>query len=202
MNEIVAKALCDANVVRFGDFELASGRKSPIYIDLRILPSVPKSMHVMAEELGKVAKDMGVTVVAGAETAGIPIAMAISLKTDLPMVYVRRRPKRYGTNSMIEGILTKEDKAVLIDDLITNGGSKITFIDGIKQGGAKVEDVLVILDREQGGTETLSKIGVKLHSLITLKDLLDYMKENKLLMEEQYNNVVEYLNNPDAWVAK
>jgi uridine monophosphate synthetase len=202
MNETVAKALCDANVVRFGDFELASGRKSPIYIDLRILPSVPKSMNVIAEELGKTTKELGITVVAGAETAGIPIAMAISLKTGIPMVYVRRRPKRYGTNSMIEGILTKEDKAVLIDDLITNGGSKMTFIDGITQAGAKVEDVLVILDREQGGKETLAKEGVKLHSLITLKDLLEYMKANKLLIEEQYNSVISYLENPEAWEAK
>ena len=202
MNETVAKALCDANVVRFGDFTLASGRKSPIYIDLRILPSVPKSMEVIAEELGKAAKDMGITVVAGAETAGIPIAMAISMKTGIPMVYVRRKPKRYGTNSMIEGILTKEDKAVLIDDLITNGGSKMTFIDGIKQAGAAVNDVLVILDREQGGSETLSKEGVKLHSLITLKELLEYMKSNKLLIDEQYNNVIAYLDNPDAWEAK
>jgi uridine monophosphate synthetase len=202
MNETVAKALCDANVVRFGDFTLASGRKSPIYIDLRILPSVPKSMDVIAGELGKATKELGVTVVAGAETAGIPIAMAISLKTGIPMIYVRRRPKRYGTNSMIEGILTKEDKAVLIDDLITNGGSKMTFIDGIKQAGAEVKDVLVILDREQGGKETLDQEGIKLHSLITLKELLDYMKANKLLIEEQYNNVVSYLENPDAWEAK
>ena len=202
MNEKVAKALCDANVVRFGDFELASGRTSPIYIDLRILPSVPKSMEIIAEELGKAVKKLGITVVAGAETAGIPIAMAISLKTGLPMVYVRRRPKRYGTNSMIEGILTKEDKVVLVDDLITNGGSKLTFIDGIRQAGAEVKDVLVILDREQGGTETLEKEGIKLHSLITLKELLDYMKSNKLLIEEQYNNVIAYLENPEAWEAK
>jgi orotate phosphoribosyltransferase len=202
MNETVAKALCDANVVRFGDFTLASGRKSPIYIDLRILPSVPKSMGVIAEELGKVAKSLDVTVVAGAETAGIPIAMAISLKTEIPMVYVRRRPKRYGTHSMIEGILTKEDKVVLVDDLITNGGSKMTFVDGIKMAEAKIEDVLVILDREQGGKETLSKEGINLHSLITLRELLDYMKANKMLMEDQYKSVMDYLGNPEAWEAK
>jgi orotate phosphoribosyltransferase len=159
-------------------------------------------MDIIAEELGKATKELGVTVVAGAETAGIPIAMAISLKIGIPMIYVRRRPKRYGTNSMIEGILTKEDKAVLIDDLITNGGSKMTFIDGIKQAGAKVEDVLVILDREQGGKETLDQEGIKLHSLITLKELLGYMKANKLLIEEQYNNVIAYLENPEAWEAK
>lgn len=197
MNEKVAKALVDANVVKFGEFTLTSGKKSPIYIDLRVLPSFPESFHTVAEELGKVAKSLGVNAVAGAETAGIPIAAAITMKTDMPMVYVRRKPKSYGTFSMIEGILNKDDKVVLVDDLITDGMSKIVFVDGIRQAGAFVQDVLVILDREQHGKETLAKENLKLHSLITLKELLEYMKKKKLIDEKDYNRVIDYLARPE-----
>ena len=198
MNKKVAKALCDANVVKFGQFTLSSNKKSPIYVDLRVLPSYPEPMNVIAEELAKVVKKLGVDKVAGAETAGIPIAMAISMKAKLPMIYVRRRPKGYGTFSLIEGVLEQGENVVLIDDLITDGGSKMTFIDGIRKGGAIVESVLVILDRGQGGEETLSKENIKLCSLITLRELLDYMKENKLVEDSDYNQTIAYLENPDS----
>lgn len=196
MNEKVAKALIDAQVVKFGDFTLSSGRKSPIYIDLRILPSFPEAFGVVADELGKVAKTLGIDIVAGAETAGIPIATAISLKTGIPMIYVRRRPKRYGTLSMVEGVMDKQAKVVLIDDLITDGASKLVFLDGIRQGGGLVQDVLVILDRGQYGAETLAKENAKLHSLITLKELLNYMKKKMIIDEKQYKEVIDYLAKP------
>lgn len=195
MNEKVAQALCDANVVKFGKFELASGKESPVYIDLRVLPSYPNAFKVVAAEFAELIKKLKVDVVAGAETAGIPIATAVSIKTKIPMVYVRRRPKGYGTNAMIEGILDKNQKVVLIDDIITNGGSKMRFIEGIKKTGAKVNDVAVILDREQGGKETLSDEGIELYSLITLKELLDYMRKHSLIEKEKYADVLNYLEN-------
>jgi len=193
MNEKIAKALTDANVVKFGKFSLVSGIDTPIYIDLRILPSYPETMATVTEELVKVIKKMKPDVVAGAETAGIPLATAISLKSKIPMIYVRKRPKSYGTQEMIEGILEKDAKVVLIDDMATNGLSKIKFIEGIKQSGGIVEDVVIVLDREQGGVEALDKVGVKLHSLITLKELLGYMKSNNLLDEDKFKEILEYL---------
>ena len=132
-------------------------------------------------------------VVAGAETAGIPLSTAISLKTKIPMIYVRKRPKSYGRKEQIEGVLKKDDKVILIDDMATNAFSKLTFIEGIKNSGGVVQDVLIVLDREQGGVENLAKENVKLHSLITLKELLDYMKDNSLIEEEKYNEVLDYL---------
>src|SRR3989344_1633157 len=117
MNEKIAKALSDANVVKFGKFALASGLISPIYVDLRILPSYPESMGAVTEELVKAVKKLKPEVIAGAETAGIPLATAISLKTKIPMIYVRKRPKSYGTQEMIEGILKKDAKTVLVDDM-------------------------------------------------------------------------------------
>jgi uridine monophosphate synthetase len=193
MNEKIAKALTDANVVKFGEFTLASGLVSPIYVDLRVLPSYPDTMAAVTEELVKVIKKLKPDVVAGAETAGIPLAMAISLKTKIPMIYVRKRSKSYGRGEQIEGVLKKDAKVVLIDDMATNAFSKLKFIEGIKNSGGIVEDVVIVLDREQGGVESLAKENVKLHSLITLKELLDYMKDNNLIDDNKYNEVMKYL---------
>jgi len=194
MNEKIAKALVDANVVKFGEFTLASGIVSPIYVDLRILPSYPDSMAAVTEELVKVAKKLKPDVVAGAETAGIPLAMAISLKTKIPMIYVRKRPKSYGRKEQIEGVLEKDAKVLLVDDMATNAYSKLKFIDGIKYSGGIVKDVVIVLDREQGGVEALAKENVKLQSLITLKELLSYMKENNLIQDNKYNEILDYLD--------
>src|SRR3989338_3650984 len=117
MNEKIAKALVDASVVKFGDFTLASGITSPIYVNLRVVPSYPESFAAVIEELSKVVKKIKPDVVAGAETAGIPFAAAISLKTKIPMIYVRKRPKGYGMNQLIEGELEKGKKVVLVDDM-------------------------------------------------------------------------------------
>ena len=193
MNEKVAKALADANVVRFGKFALASGIESPIYINLRVLPSYPESMKIVSDELSKLVKKMKPDVVAGAETAGIPLSTAISLKTGIPMIYVRKRPKTYGTMDLVEGILEKGKKVVLVDDMATNAYSKLKFVEGIKHAGGIIEDVVIILDREQGGIEALGKENIKLHSLITLKELLDYMKDNNMIDDGKLNEILLYL---------
>lgn len=193
MNEKIAKALTDANVVKFGEFTLASNLVSPIYVDLRVLPSYLESFKTVTGELAKLVKKLKPDVVAGAETAGIPLSTAIALKTNIPMIYVRKRPKSYGTQEMIEGVLKKDAKVVLIDDMATNAFSKLKFIDGIRNSKGIVEDVVIVLDREQGGVESLAKENVKLHSLITLKELLSYMKENNMLDEDKYNEILNYL---------
>ena len=193
MNEKVAKALVDANVVKFGDFTLASGIKSPIYVNLRVLPSYPDSMLTIADELSKAIKKIKPDIVAGAETAGIPLSTAISLKTKVPMIYVRKKPKGYGMNQLIEGEISQGQKVVLVDDMATNAFSKLSFIQGIRQAGGIVEDVVIVLDREQGGVEALAKEKVKLHSLITLKELLGYMQDKELIDEDQYTQIMSYL---------
>jgi len=198
MNKKVAKALTNSKVVKFGEFILSSGIISPIYIDLRILPSFPEAFAMIAEELSKVIKKLKPDVIAGAESAGIPLATAIAVKTKMPMIYVRKRPKSYGTGEMIEGVLAKDAQVVLIDDMATNAFSKIKFIDGIKQSGGIVNDVVIVLDREQGGIEALAAENVKLHSLITLKELLSYMKENNMVKEDKYDEILNYLGQKNA----
>ncbi|MBI2208900.1 orotate phosphoribosyltransferase [Candidatus Woesearchaeota archaeon] len=193
MNEKVAKALADANVIRFGEFTLASGMKSPIYVNLRVLPSYPESMEAVSDELSKLVKKLKPDIVAGAETAGIPLSTAISLKTGIPMIYVRKKPKNYGTMDMVEGVLEKGKKVVLVDDMATNAYSKLNFVEGIKHAGGIIKDVVIVLDREQGGTEALAKEGIKLHSLITLKELLNYMKNKDMIDDDKLNEILLYL---------
>lgn len=198
MNEKIAKALVDAKVMKFGKFVLASGTESPVYVDVRVLPSNPDAFQTVAEEMAKEVEKMGVDVIAGAETAGIPLAAAVALKLKKPMIYIRKRPKGYGTNSMIEGLLSKGQKAVLIDDMMTNGGSKLKFVEGITRAEAKVENIAIVLDREQGGAETLAKENIKVNSLITLRQMLDYMKQNELVDDETINKVIIYLKQNKA----
>jgi len=193
MDEKIAQALVDAEVVKFGEFTLASGDVSPIYIDLRVIPSFPDAFQIIAEELGKLASKIKFDKLAGAETAGIPYAAAIALTNNKPMIYVRKRPKRYGTQSSIEGVMNKDEKVVLVDDLATSGYSKVKFIDGIRADGGIVEDLIIVLDREQGCKEALAEKGVKVHCLITLKDLLKYMKSNEIITPEDYKQVLRYL---------
>jgi orotate phosphoribosyltransferase len=194
MNEKIAQALVEANVVKFGEFKLASGIISPIYINLRVLPSYPQSMETVTEELVQEVKKINPDVVAGAETAGIPLSTAISIKSKIPMIYVRKRPKGYGMDKLIEGELSKGQKVVLIDDMATNAFSKVRFVEGIRDAGGIIEHVLIVLDREQGGIEALGKENVELHSLITLRELLNYMKDNGKIGEKEFDEVLDYLD--------
>lgn len=198
----VVKALCNANCIKTGIFTYASGRRGPVYVDIRILPSTPESMDQVTDLMAEKVKKLKPDVIAGAETAGIPLAAVVSIKTGIPMIYVRKKPKHYGTRSQVEGLVKDGAKALLIDDMITNGWSKIEFIEGLREKGLVVEDCMVVVDREQGGSDTLGKQNVKLHSLTTLKTALDYMLKNKTIRQDDYDDVMEYLQNTVEWERK
>lgn len=190
----ICDALLKANTVKFGEFTLASGKKSPIYIDMRVLPSYPAQFDVVTSEMARVVKELGADVVAGVESAGIPLSTAVALKNKMPMVYVRKKPKDYGTKSQIEGIMRHGDRVVLIDDLITDGGSKLEPVGALRDAGGRIENVVVILDREQGGEEILAQNGCKLHALVKIKKLLAYMLKNGAIGKSQYAQVLSYLD--------
>ncbi len=202
MNNKIAEALCEARILKFGLFKYVSGKQGPIYVDVRVLPSTPKSMDAVVEEMKKMLFKIKPDIIAGAETAGIALAAVLSNKTGIPMVYVRKMSKGYGTDSRIEGFIGGGQKAVLVDDMITDGGSKATFIEAIRDAGSVVDDALVVVDREQGGGEVLKKMNVRLHSLITLRELLDYTQKKGIIDEREYNDVLSYLSNPDEWRPK
>lgn len=189
----VLQALADANVVKFGEFTLVSGDKSPIYVDLRMLPSYPESFDTLTTALAEAAKSTGAKRLGGMETAGIPLGAAMAIKLKKPMIYIRKKPKEYGTQSRIEGVLEKGDTVILVDDLMTRGTSKMDFVPPVREAGGVVKDIIIVLDREQGGKEALAAEGIRLHTLVTLKELLAYLFEKKKITREQYDNVLAYL---------
>lgn len=189
----VLQALADANVVKFGEFTLVSGEKSPIYVDLRMLPSYPESFDVITTALAEAAGKTDAKRIGGMETAGIPLGAAMAIKLKKPMIYIRKKPKEYGTQSRIEGVLEKGDTVILVDDLMTRGTSKLDFVEPVREAGGVVKDLAIVLDREQGGKGALDAAGIRLHNLVTLKELLAYLFEKKKITKDQYDKVLAYL---------
>lgn len=192
----VALLLDDVGAIKFGSFTLASGKKSPYYIDLRIIPSFPDAFSrltdLFVEWLAghpKVSFDR----IAGVPTAGISFATALSQRLNTPMLYIRSKPKKYGRQQRVEGILEKDDHVLVIDDLITDGGSKLEAVQIIREAGAKVTDVLVVVNREQGGVDQLAKAKLTLHSLAPITRIVQALFEEKRLSKKETQEILAYI---------
>jgi orotate phosphoribosyltransferase len=195
----IAKKLFEIKSIKFGEFTLKSGLKSPIYIDLRILASYPKALKLIARELGEIMNLLKFDLIAGIPYAAMPIATAVSLEFNYSMIYPRKEVKEHGTKQSIEGVYKEGQTVLVIDDLITTGGSKIEAIQPLTQAGLKVKDVCVLIDREQGGKQELKEKNLNLHSVLTLTEILQELQEEKLIDSKIFKNVKEYLKNPKEW---
>ncbi|MFH1588464.1 MAG: orotate phosphoribosyltransferase [Candidatus Diapherotrites archaeon] len=195
----IAKELFEINAVKFGLFTLKSGLKSPVYIDLRILASYPKTLKKIGKILGEISKGLEFDLIAGIPYAAIPIATAVSLEFNWPMIYPRKEVKEYGTKKAIEGIYRKGQKVLVIDDLITTGGSKIEAIEPLKEAGLQVKDVCVLIDREQGGKKELKEKGISLHSVLTITELIDFLEEMKKISKKEAKSIRNYFAGPNEW---
>jgi len=173
LRDEVALGLHALGAVRFGDFTLKSGKKSPIYIDLRLLVSDPRLMGAAARLFQEILAPLRYDRIAAIPYGGLPIGQAVALATGRPLLYPRREVKEYGTKKAIEGAFTPGETAVVLDDLITTGGSKIEALEPLLQAGLKVTDVAVLVDREQGGAAELAAHGLTLHAALTLGQILD-----------------------------
>lgn len=165
--------LFSAGCIRFGEFKLKSGIVSPVYVDFRGLVSKPDLLREIGQALADRAKEIGCDRIAGIPYAGLPLGVAASLAGGIPMVYPRKEVKDYGTRKLIEGEYAPGERVLVIDDIITDGASKIEAIEPLEEAGLQVTDVLVILDREQGGDRILARSGYELHSLGKLSEVLD-----------------------------
>jgi uridine monophosphate synthetase len=169
----IALGLHDLGAVRFGEFTLKSGQKSPIYIDLRLLVSGPRLMGVAARAFAAIMRDLTYDRIAALPYGGLPIGQAVALATGKPLIYPRREVKEYGTKKLIEGAYTAGETVIVLDDLVTTGGSKIEAMAPLTEAGLKVTDVVVLVDREQGGRKELAEHGLTLHAALTLGQILD-----------------------------
>ena len=189
----LALSLHEAGCVRFGDFVLHSGERSPIYIDLRRLVSYPVILEKVAREYARLLKRLSYDRIAAIPYAGLPIGTAVSLEAGRPLIYPRREVKSYGTGRQIEGEYTKGERAVLLDDLISSGESKLEAAAPLRDAGLTVEDVVVLIDREQGGRDTLARKGCRLHSAITLRELVSLLARAGKISLEKARVVDDYL---------
>jgi uridine monophosphate synthetase len=173
----LADGLLSAGCVKFGEFTLKSGLKSPIYIDLRRLVTYPRLLEQVASAYLPVLEKLEFDRLAGLPYAAIPIVTAISLQAGYPVIYPRKEIKTYGTKSEIEGEYQAGETAVVIDDLTTTGGSKFEGIEKLTSAGLKVKDVVVLIDRQSGAKEALEAAGFRLHALLTISELLEYWEQ-------------------------
>ena len=206
MSEIIAEKLIDIESVKFSfenHFTLTSGLKSPVYVDCRkIISFIDERELIMNEALNYFEKNkIQFDLVAGGETAGIPYAAIISEKIKKPMVYIRKKPKGFGQNQQIEGNFKEKEQAILIEDLATDGGSKVVFVEAMRKAGLIVNDIFVIFYYDIFNLENsvLSKLNVNIHSLCTWKDIISVIEKKNSYKENDIKNLKKFLSNPDDW---
>jgi len=191
-NKDIIRQLHKIGAVKFGEFKLKSGLISPFYFDLRLIVSYPDLMDKFATELCKQIEGLNFNHVTGIPYTALPIATLVSSKLNIPLVYMRKEKKTYGTGQHIEGVFQSGDIVLVIDDLITTGSSKVETIQGFESAGLKVTDISVAIDRSINGSDFLAKNNVKLHSLITLEDIISVLKNDGVISELQVNQIEEF----------
>ncbi|MDC1249547.1 orotate phosphoribosyltransferase [Planktomarina sp.] len=209
--QLTARMLLEINAINFNaiePFTLASGKPSPTYIDCRKLISFPRIRSTLMDFLTiTVMRNVGFESfdnIAGGETAGIPFGALVAERMALPMTYVRKKAKGYGKNARIEGVMSKGQRVLLVEDLTTDGGSKISFVNAIRETGATCAHTAVIF--YYGifpETEIiLEKHGIKLHSLCTWWDVLAEAKNQNVFDKNTLLEVTSFLNSPESWQKK
>jgi uridine monophosphate synthetase len=189
----LADGLLNAGCIKFGEFTLKSGLKSPIYIDLRQIITYPKLLEEIGAAYLPLLKELKFDRIAGLPYAAIPIATAISLAGNYPMIYPRKEAKSYGTKAEIEGEYRAGETVVVIDDLATTGGSKFEAIEKLTGAGLVVKDVVVLVDRQSGAKESLKGAGYKLHAVLTINQLLDYWEKTGKVEKEKITETRKFL---------
>ena len=205
---LTARMLLEIQAVDFNSSDpvtLASGLQSPTYVDCRKLISSPRIrstlMDFMTVTVMRTAGFEAFDNIAGGETAGIPFAALVAERMGLPMSYVRKKPKGYGRNARIEGTMQDGQRVLLVEDLTTDGGSKLSFVDAIRKTGASCNHTAVIFyyDIFPQTEKTLGEHGVTLHHLCTWWDVLKEAKAQQAFDSETLSEVESFLNAPVAW---
>ena len=208
MARLTAGMLIEIGAIDFNaaePFTHASGKKAPTYVDCRKLISFPRIRATLMDFLAvSIMREAGFEAfdnVAGGETAGIPFAAMIAERLALPMTYVRKKPKGYGRNARIEGVMTEGQRVILVEDLTTDGGSKLSFVDAIRDTGATCPATAVIFYYGifEGVEQMLSDHGVQLISLCTWWDVLAEAKARGAYDAATLEAVESYLNDPAGW---
>ena len=190
-----ATFLYKKEIIKFGDFTLASGKKSPYYVDLRLVPSHPIEFRKMVKYLeNEIVRDIGLSnfdSIVSVPTGGLVIASALAIETVKPLIYVRSKPKDYGTSKSVEGKIHDGMKVVMIDDVATTGGSVVNAIKSLNEVNVSIKDAYVIVDRMEGADKTLLELGVKMHSVLSILQIAEALYEQNIVDK----NILEKVKN-------
>ncbi|WP_312823562.1 orotidine-5'-phosphate decarboxylase [Epilithonimonas sp.] len=181
-------------IIKFGRFTLKSGIESPFYVDLRPLASDPKILKKLANYLLEMLPLDNFDIICGVPYAALPMATAMSLESYIPLIIKRKEAKSYGTKKLIEGIYEKGQNCLLVEDVITSGKSLVETIDEVENEGIKVSDIVVVLDREQGGKEKLEEKGYKVHSLFNISEVVEILREVNYIDDEEVARIRDFVN--------
>lgn len=182
---------------------LKSGIESPFYVDLRPLASEPKILKSIASHLLSMVPQKDFNLICGVPYAALPMATAMSLESNIPLIIKRKEAKAYGTKKLIEGIYQKGQSCLLVEDVITSGKSLLETIPEIENEGVKVSDIVVVLDREQGGKAFLESKGYRVHTLFTITEVCEILRESHLLEEQEIIRIKDFLKgNPVKFEEK
>lgn len=193
---VVARELSELlyriGVVRFGEFTLKDGRRSPFYLDMRVLVSHPAALARIARALLQRAADLRYDRIAGLPYAGLPLAVAMSLIAEQPMIYVRKEAKEYGTRKLIEGEFAPGERALMVDDVVTSG-VELGAVTPFRDAGLVVEDVVVIVDRSDGAAAALAAAGLRLHSVLDVRSLLAHLRADGAVPAADIDRALDFL---------
>lgn len=189
----LANGLFDRGCVRFGEFTLKSGLRSPIYLDLRRLVAMPDLMALAARAYADLLAGLVYDQLAALPYAALPIGAAVSMATGKPMLYPRREAKDYGTQATIEGIFEPGQRAVVLDDVATRGDSKVEAFEKLEAAGLVIDDVVVLIDREGGARELMAQHGKRLHAVFGLRELLASWRASGRIDDGQVEAVEAFL---------
>ena len=186
------------NIIRFGDFTLASGKNSSYYVDLRLIASYPHQFRKMIKSLQNlIVEKTGLDdfdCLASVPTGGLVVTSALAIEIVKPLIYVRSKPKEHGTTKSIEGKISAGMKVVMIDDVMTTGTSVLNGINQLKEAELLVSDLYVIINRLEGGDKALSDIGVQTHQLTDILEITDILFQEKLIDKEIFEKIKNQVN--------
>tara|TARA_B100001105_G_C22378828_1_gene438654 strand:- start:63 stop:668 length:606 start_codon:yes stop_codon:yes gene_type:complete len=185
-------------IIKFGDFTLASGKKSSYYVDLRLVPSYPHKFREMVKYLeNEIVQDIGLEKfdsIVSVPTGGLVIASALAIETVKPLIYVRSKPKDYGTSKSVEGKIHDGMNVVMIDDVATTGGSVVNAIKSLKEVNISIKDAYVIVNRMEGAKEALAELGVKMHSVLDILQISEILYKQNIIDEDILEKVKKQIN--------